>query len=149
MGHYNESFPSILEVIREEEDPIDNDEITSRSNELEKLQRVESNVQELKALVAKEDESTSPKQEEQNEEIETIPEMTSLAFVQEEFSSDAILYILEVEEPIVSFHEIKEASNANKTIKSFQDMVFKLLIEHNYRLLKKDGGKNFQPIRSW
>ena len=136
-------------MIREEEDPIHNDEITSRSNELEKLQRVESNVQELKALVAKEDESTSPKQEEQNEEIETIPEMTSLAFVQEEFSSDAIPYILEVEEPIVSFHEIKEALNANKTIKSFQDMVFKLLIEHNYRLLKKDGGKNFQQIHSW
>ena len=70
-----------------------------------------------------------------NEEIETIPEMTSLAFVQEELSSDAIPYILEVEEPIVSFHETKEAFNANKTIKSFQDRLFKLLIEHNFCLL--------------
>ena len=58
--------------------------------------------------------------------------MTSWAFVQEELSSDTIPYILEVEEPIVSFHEIMEASNANKTIKSFQDRVFKLLIEHKY-----------------
>ena len=54
-----------------------------------------------------------------------------------------------VEEPIVSFHEIKEASIANKTIGSFEDKVFKLLIEHDYCLLEKDGGKNHQPIRSW
>ena len=110
---------------------------------------MENDVQELKALVAKEFESTSLESEEKNEELETISEMTSWAFMQEELSSDAIPYILEVEEPIVSFHEIKEASNANKMIKSFQDKVFKLLIEHNYHLLKKDGGKNYQPIRSW
>ena len=36
----HESFQSILEVIREEEDLSHNDEITSRNNELEKLQRV-------------------------------------------------------------------------------------------------------------
>ena len=68
--------------------------------------------------------------------------MTSWEFVQEELSSDTIPHILEVEEPIVSFHEIKEASNANKMIKSFQDKVFKLLIKPNYCLLKKDGGRN-------
>ena len=27
--------------------------------------------------------------------------------------------------------------------------MLKLLIEHNYRLLEKDGGKKHQPIRSW
>ena len=69
--------------------------------------------------------------------------------MQEELSSDAIPYILEVEQPIISFHEIKEASNVNKMIKSFQDRVFRLLIEHNYHLLEKDGGKNHQSIRSW
>ena len=68
--------------------------------------------------------------------------------MQEEFPSEDIPYILEVEELIVSFHEIKEASIANKMIKSFEDKVFKLLIEHNYRLLENDGGKNHQPIRS-
>ena len=110
---------------------------------------MENDVQALKALVVKEDESTSPESEENNEEIEIILEMTSWAFVQEELSSDAIPYILVVEETIVSFHEIKEASNVNKTIKSFQDKVFKLPIEHNYHLLEKDGGKNHKPIRSW
>ena len=51
----HESSPSILEVIIEEEDLSHNDEITSRNNELEKLQRVENDVQdELKALVVKE-----------------------------------------------------------------------------------------------
>ena len=38
---------------------------------------MENDVQKLKALVAKEDESTSLAPEEKNEEIETIPEMTS------------------------------------------------------------------------
>ena len=61
--------------------------------------------------------------------------------MQEELSSDLIPYILEVKEPIVSFHEIKEASNANKMIKSFQDRMFKLLIEHNYHLLEKEEAR--------
>ena len=55
----HESFLFILVVIREAEDLNHNDEITSRNNELEKLQRVENDAQELKALVVKEDESTS------------------------------------------------------------------------------------------
>ena len=37
---------------------------------------MENDVQELKALVAMEDESTSLEPEEKNEEIETIPKMT-------------------------------------------------------------------------
>ena len=69
--------------------------------------------------------------------------------MQKELSSEDIPYILEVEEPIVSFHEIKEASIVNKNIKSFQEKVFKFPIEHNYRLLGKDGCKNHQPICSW
>ena len=80
-------------MIREEEDLSHNDEITLRNNKLEKLQRVENDVKELKALVSKEDELTSSKLEEKNEEIETILEMTSLAFVQGELLSDAIPYI--------------------------------------------------------
>ena len=36
--------------------------------------------------------------------------------MQIELSCDAIQYILEVEEPIVSFHEIKEAFIENKTV---------------------------------
>ena len=77
----HESFISILEVIREEKDLSHNDKITSRNNELEKFQGVENDVQKLKALVAKEDESTSLEPEEKNKEIETIQEMTSWAFV--------------------------------------------------------------------
>ena len=48
-----------------------------------------------------EEESTSPELKAKNEEIETIPEMTSWAFMQEELPSEDIPYILEVEEPIV------------------------------------------------
>ena len=117
--------------------------------ELNEVKEVEKGDEELAEQVKNEEKSSSPKLEEKNDEVETIPKMTHWVFVQEELSSEDIPYILEVEEPIVSFHKVKEASIANKTIKSFEDKVFKLLIEHNYRLLKNDGGKNHQPIRSW
>ena len=117
--------------------------------ELNEVEKVEEGDEELVEKVKNEEESTSPKSKEKNEEVETISEMNPWAFVQQELPSEDIPYILEVEEPIVSFHEIKEASIANKTIKSFEDKVFKLLIEHNYHLLENDGGKNHQPIRNW
>ena len=124
----------------------------SNRGEVEKLNKeeeVEEGDIELVEQVKNEGEATSLEPEEKNEEVEAISKMNFWAFVLEELSSEDIPYILEVEEPIVSFHEIKEASIANKMIKLFQDNVFKLLIEHNYRLLEKDGGKNHQPIRSW
>ena len=116
--------------------------------ELNKEEEVEEGNEELVKQVKNEKKSTSAKPKEKNEEVKTIPEMTSREFVQEELSSKDIPYILEMEKPIVSFHEIKEASIVNKTIKPFQDKVFKLLNEHNYSLLEKDGGKNHQPIHS-
>ena len=110
---------------------------------------VEDRDEGLVEQVKNEEESTSPEPEEKNKEVETILEMTSWSFMQEELPSEDIPFILEVKEPIVSFHEIKEASIVNKTIKSFEDNVFKFLIKHNYCLLEKDGGKNHQPIHSW
>ena len=133
-------------------DELENHEDTTlRSGEevedLNKEEEVEEDDEELVEQVKNEEESTSLKPEKKNEEVETIPEMTPWAFMQKEFPSEDIPYILEVEKPIVSFHEIKEAPIANKTIKSIQDKVF--VTEHNYYLLKKDGGKNHKPIRSW
>ena len=59
----HESLPSILEVIREEEEEEDlsyNKDITSRNNEeLEKLTRGDDDAQYLKALVVMEDEPIS------------------------------------------------------------------------------------------
>ena len=43
---------------------------------------------------------------------------------------------------------MKKIENIKKTI-TLEDYVLKLLIEHNYRLLEKDGGQNYQHIRSW
>ena len=117
--------------------------------ELNKGEEIEEGDEELVEQVKNEEKSTSSKPKKKNEEVETIPEMTPWAFVQKEIPSEDIPYILEVEEPIVSFHEIKEAPIANKNIKSIQDKVFKLVPEHNYCLLKKDGSKNHKPIRSW
>ena len=45
--------------------------------------------------------------------------------------------------------KIKKKIENQKNNKIVEDYVLKLLIEHNYCLLEKDGGKKHQPIRSW
>ena len=56
----HDSLPSTLEVNKDENLNY-NEAITSKSNEeLDKLQRVENDVQTLKDIIVKEDESTSP-----------------------------------------------------------------------------------------
>ena len=153
LEEQQENFLGIIEVNSRGDEMENHEDITLRSGkeveELNEVEEVEKGDEGLVELMNNEEESTSPELEEKNEEVETIPEVTSWAFVQEEFPSGDITYILEVEELIVSFHEIKDASIMNKMIKSFEDKVFKLLIQHNYRLLEKDGGKNHQPICSW
>ena len=67
-----------------------------------------------------EEESTSPNLEVKNEEVETIPEMTPWAFLQEVLPSEDMPYILEVEETVASLHEIEETSIVKKTVKSFE-----------------------------
>ena len=64
--------------------------------------------------------STSLEPKEKNEKAETIPEMTPWTFFQEELPSKDIPYILEVEEPVVSWHEIKGTSIVDIVIKSFE-----------------------------
>ena len=76
----------------------------------------------------------------QNEEVETIPKMTPWAFVQEEFPSQDRPYILEVEEPIVSWHEIEGTSILDIVIKSFEEDMLKLLKGHYYSFPEKDVG---------
>ena len=74
-----ESLLSTLEVNKEEENLNYNEEITLRENEeLKKLKREEYDAKELKDLVTKEEEeSTSLEPNENKEEVvETIPEMT-------------------------------------------------------------------------
>ena len=96
-----------------------------------------------------EKELTSSEPEEKNEEVETITEMTPWAFVQEELPSEDRPYILEVEEPIVSWHEIEGTSLVDILIKSFEEDVLKLLKGHYYSFLENDGAKNPQALRSW
>ena len=76
----HESLSSTLGVNLEEENLSYNEEFTSRGNkELEKLQRVENDVETLKDLVAKEEKKpTSPESHEKtNDEVgKTMPEMT-------------------------------------------------------------------------
>ena len=82
----HESFPSNLEVIRKEKYLSHNDEITSRNNKLEKLQGVENDAQELKVLVANENESTSQESLERTREVvKTIPKMAPWGEMYEEF----------------------------------------------------------------
>ena len=112
---------------------MENHEVTTLRNggeveELNEVEEAEESDEDLVEQVKNEEELISLELGKKNEEVETIPKMTHWAFVQEELPSEDIPYILEGEEPIVSFHEIKEASIVNKAIKSIQDKVFKLLI---------------------
>ena len=69
--------------------------------------------------------------------------------MQEEWASEDIPYILEVEEPVVSWHEIEGTSIVDIVIKSFEEDVLKLLKGHYYSFLENDGGRNPQASRSW
>ena len=158
----HESSPSTLGVNTEEENWSYNEEITSRGNEkLEKLQKVEDDDAEtLKDLVEKEEnESTSPESYEKvKEDVETFPEMTLWGEMHEELKNEKTIPNSEVDEYIIHFNNELRGTIVNKKIKKIEnqknnkiveDYVLKLLIEHNYRLLEKDGGKKHQPIRSW
>ena len=93
-----------------------------------------------------EEESTSLEPEKKDEEIETILEMTPWAFVQEEFPSDDRPYILEVEELVVSWHEVEGTSIVDIVINSFEEDVLKLLEGHYYSFLEKNGGQESSSI---
>ena len=111
------NMPSNLEVIKEEENFHYNEDITSRNDEeLERLQRVENDAQEWKALVAKEDESTSPKSHERTREevVKTIPEMAPWGEMYEEFKIMKVTPMSKVEECIVQLHKEMEATIVNQ-----------------------------------
>ena len=96
----HESLPSILEVIREEEDLSYNEDITSSNDgELEKLQRVENDAQEWKTLVAKEDETTYLESRDTTKEVvKIIPEMAPWGEMYEDFDIEKVTPMSKVEE---------------------------------------------------
>ena len=69
----------------------------------------------------------------------------------EELKIEEVTPMSNVEEYIIQLNKEIEATIVNKKKKKkiVKDYVLKLLIEHYYRLLEKDGGRNHQPIRSW
>ena len=91
------------------------DDTTLRSGgEIKEPKEVEEVVKELDEHVENEEESTSPETEEKNEEVKTITEMTRWGYLHKKLSSEDIPYILEVEEIIVSLHEIEKTSIVKK-----------------------------------
>ena len=157
----HESSPSTLGVNIEVENLRYNEEITSRDNEeLENFETVENDAQILETLVVKEDGPTSPESHEKtNDEVgKTMPEMTLWGEMHEEVKNENKTPTSEVDEYIIHLNnelreiivkkKMKKLEN-QKNNKIVEDYVLKLLIEHNYRLLEKDGGKKHQPICSW
>ena len=140
-----------------------NEQITSRGNEeLEKLQKVEvDDAETSKQLVEKEEkESTSPESYEKVKEevVETFSEMTLWGEMHEELKNEKTIPTSEVDEYIIHLTIELRGTIVNKKLKKIEnqknnkiveDYVLKLLIEHNYRLLEKGGGKKHQPIHSW
>ena len=115
-----------IEVYPGERDLKIHEDVSLRSGgeieEVNEKAEVEESIEQLK----NEEESTFPKSEEKNEEVEIISEMTPWAYVQEELPSENIPYIFEVEEVIIPLIEYKGASILNIKITSFEEDVLKL-----------------------
>ena len=136
--------------MKPEKEDVENKEANTlmSGGELEELIREEVDANELKKLVAKEDEPTSPETKLKREEvIKTFPEMTLWGEVYKELKNKKMTPMFEVDEYIVQLNNELEATivnhkekNAKKMI--VEDYVLKLLIEHNYRFLGTDGGGN-------
>ena len=157
----HESSPSTLGVNIEEENLRYNEEITSKNNEeLEKFQTVENDAQNLETLVVKEDEPTSPESHEKTnyEVVKTIPEMTPWVPMHEEVKNENKTPTFEVDEYIIHLNNelrgitVNKKNEKNRKYKKYNNigrLCAQILIKHNYCLLEKDGGQNYQHIRSW
>ena len=105
---------------------------------------MENDAKILETLVVKEDEPTSPKSHEKinDEVVKTILEKASWGEMHEELKNEKTNPIPKIEECTINLFKEMEATIVNKKIMILEEYVLKLLIEHNYRLLEKDGGKN-------
>ena len=90
-----------------------------------------------------------------DEVLKNILEMAQWGDMHEELTIEEIIPMSKAEEYIIQLNKEMEATivtykekNKNKN-KIMEDYVLKLLIEHNYHLLEKDGGKNPQAFNSW
>ena len=122
-----------------EKEDVDNKEAITlmSSGELEELIREQVDGNELKELVAKEDEPTSSKLNEKREEVvKTFLDMTLWGEVYKELKNKKMTPMFEVDEYIVQLNEELEATIVNQKEKKCQkmiaeDCVLKLLIVHN------------------
>ena len=89
---------TIEENLQEEDLEVHEDDALRSGGEIERVNEKEK-VEEVDEELIK---------QLKNEEVETVSEMTPWAFMQEEFPSEDIPYILEVEELVASWHEIEE-----------------------------------------
>ena len=136
----HKSLPSILEVIREEEDLSYNKDITSRNNEeLDKLTKGDDDAKDLKAFVVMEDELTSPESHDtiKDEVLKTIPEMDLWGDMHEELKIEEVTPMSKVEECIFKLNKEMEATIVKQKEENLKNMivndyVLKLLLEHNY-----------------
>ena len=113
---------------------------------------MENDAQILESLVVKEDEPTSLESHEKTnyEVVKTIPEMTLWVPMHEEVKNENKTPTSEVDEYTIHLNNELRGIIVNKKMKKIENIkklitleyyVLKLLIEHNYRLLEKDGGK--------
>ena len=115
----HESLPPLFEVIKEESLNY-NEDVTSRSkDELEKITKVEDDAQNLRILVVKEDEPTSPESQEKikDEVVRTIPKMAPWGKNLEELKIEEVTPMSKVEECIIQLCKEMEASIVNKKFK--------------------------------
>ena len=114
----HESFPSILKVIREEKEEglHYKEDVTLRStDELENITKVEDDAQNLRIVVVKEYEPTSPKSQEKikDEVVNTILKMAKWGEKLEKLKIEKVTPMSKVEECIVQLCKEMEATIVN------------------------------------
>ena len=122
----------------------------------EPIKEKEYDAKELKDLVVNEDKPASSESYEKikDEIVKTILEMAPWGKMHEELRNEKMTPIPKAEECTMQLFKEMEATIVNKKklenqkIMLLEYYVLKLLIEHNYRLLEKDGSRNYQHICS-
>ena len=114
-----ERLPSLFEEIKEEGLHYKED-VTSRSkDEVENIAKVEDDAQNLRILVVKEEEPTSPESQEKkkDEVIRSILEMAPCSEKLEDLKIEEVTPMSKVEEFIVQLCKEMEATIVNKNFK--------------------------------
>ena len=112
----------------------------------ERMTKLEATMDELERVHIESATSPEPHEKTNDEVVKTIPEMTLWVAMHEKVKNEKKTLTSEVDEYVIHLYNELIGIIVKKKMKKIgkkmilEDCVLKLLIEHNYHLLEKDGG---------